>query len=553
MTPQHQQQTAFRSGVAFGAIVGIAIGIIVGLCCGIAYSQDDVVPTPRAAVGWAAEHLAQQPEGTRNRWRYIVADPWAEKDWIAAVTVGLNTAVNREPIPFRPDVLANGWMVAVDFARLCSDEHERATVLAVWDGLAVREPYFHVPQVNTGLKVPVVASHLPVDHVQVVVAWSEQENRHGVVPIYRAGFALSQMLAAEEGVYYQLRGTPSGGGREGCPTCQGRGGLKLTSSGRTIPCPDCQGGGTDEDRWLAKWGLSTAKSAAFRSDLRKGIFRSNVTSFPRGAVAVRGFVGSAWLTEDVQGNDPTKHPIHSLLPGADGKLPADAKEDIAEMPNGYHDFLLTDGTGRRQNLAILNGQAVTDTTVPSPHPGLLQPAISCIRCHWTKDFSIGEEKFAMSGLHPVANDVATLLAPEGGVNILAFRDAELSRLAGLYAGSHLFDQSLQLGRARLSIAVQQSTGLSVQAAGLAVMSLFNRYRYANIDAATACLELGVRVPAESDGRTELAGMIGGAADNPDATLLALLRGLSVRREDWERVYSDAATRSLARNQDGGEQ
>lgn len=539
------------SGEARAFVWGMLTGCLIffaGFVCGRVSAQD-VVPTPRAAIGWAAEHLAQQHD--RANWRYLVADPWADPDWAAAVTVGLNTAINREPVPYRPLLMANGWMIGVNFGLLVSDPVERAKVLAVWDGMAVDEPYFHVPRVNSGLSVPVVASHLPQEHVEIVVAWSEQANRHGVVPIYRAGWALSQMLSAHEGRFYQLRGTSKGNPRASCPTCQGRRALKLTSTGRTIPCPDCSGGGSDEDRWLAKWGLSTAKSATFRGDLRKGMIQSQVTGFPRGALAVQGFVGRGWITEDVLGNDPTKHPIHSLLPGPDGKLASDAKEDIVEMPSGFHDFALFNGKEELQTLAVLEGLAVRDTTVPVPHPPLLQPAISCIRCHWMKDFDLADQKYPAAGLHPVANDVQTILAPQLGGDVLG-SDAELSRLAGLYAGSHLFDQSLQLGRARLAVAVQQATagivpnkpqGLTVQEGGLAVMSLYNRYRYPLVDAAMAIQELGETLEADENAAERLALLIGKATDNPDATALALLRGLGVRREDWERVYHDLYLRA----------
>lgn len=540
---------AWGDGFAQGLVIGILAGAIsMGVFC-VALGQE-IRPTPRDAMGWAAEHLVQQPN--RSDWRYVLADPWVEPSWTGAIAVALNTAINREAVPYRPTVLANGWMLAVDFSMLSSDPLERARVLAVWDGLATIEPYFHVPATNSGLKVPVVASHLPPEHVETVVAWSDQANRHGVVPIYRAGFVVWQILSADDGVYYRIRGVKRGGD---CDRCKGSGKLRLIQSGRIITCPDCGGASkserTEEGTWLADRGFSVADSARFRADLRKGVIRSQVLGGPRSALFVRGLVGRGWITEDVVGDDPRKHPIHSLLPRADGTLPAQAKELIVEMPWGGHDFLLTNGdAGEIQTKAIIAGIAATDTTVPDPHPKTLQPAISCIRCHWAKQFG-SEPRRDMAGLQPVANDVQTILAPEGGVDILA-KGSELSRLAGLYAGGHLFDYELDLGRARLALAVQSVTerivpdkpaGLSVREAGLAVQDLYAAYKYEDVSAERACLELGLE-PGEQP-TAILAEAIGGAADNPNATLLALLRGLSVRREDWELVYHDAYLRTIA--------
>lgn len=544
----------FLWGVVVGAIVGAGI---VG-CAAVACGQEDG-PTPRNAVGWAAEHLAMQ--SNREDWRYILADPWVESDWSAAISIALNTAINREAIPYRPQVLANGWMLAVDFSKLVSDEHERARVLKIYDGLALDEPYFHVPRRVSGISVPVVAAHLDPEQVTLLVQWSDQAARHGVVPIYRAGWAISQMLSAHEGAFYQLRGTPGAMGVP-CDRCAGKGWVRIHRTGEVQPCGQCEQSGrrpgqTDEDAWLDKWGLSTRESASRLADRRKAQFDSGVLGdVARGVVALRGFVGSGWASEDSIGLDPDKHPIYSLEPGEDGKQPKDAGELIVEMPNSLHDFLLVDGKGKTVTLAVLNGEAVRDTTVPAPYRPLLQPAISCIRCHWTKDMQSGDERVPIAGLHPMRNDVTTILDKRGGVDILG-DDKTLARIAGLYAGYHEFDQSLQLGRMRLGIGVRQCTegldpqrpqGLSVQEAGMAVMGLYGRYRYRKVTPADALADLTGTVVEDQEAPARLAQILGGVDQNPDASLIGLMRGLPIRVQDWERVFGDAYLQAVSREE-----
>jgi hypothetical protein len=308
-------------------------------------------------------------------------------------------------------------------------------------------------------------------------------------------------------------------------------------------------------------GLDVAVSRGVEGDDRAAVFQSGVTGKPRTVEQVQGAIGKARITYDVFDEDVSaeRHAIYELL---DSVNRSRGKEIIFERANGLFGYLITDSAGSLVDVAPPN--LVSDHRTPEPATRQLYPPLSCIRCH-------GPE----SGVKSVRNDVPTLLGggQQGDVDLfddLASKDnrrATVDRIAGLYAAGDAFVHDAELSRSRFADAVWRATrGMGVEGAdkvavkaAAALADQYAEYWYprstteANVNADRACLELGYRVPA-GKGAAFLQQRLkpqradftveGVPVESADPSLAALRRGISIRRQDFERVYPYAASQII---------
>lgn len=283
-----------------------------------------------------------------------------------------------------------------------------------------------------------------------------------------------------------------------------------------------------------------------RSDQRVAMMRSQVTGGPRRvdlmrALAGRDGQGSLSITHDLKAKniDIGTHPLANLL-----DVKADAGEIIWDRQNGLHGYALVDGKGNLQ--AEAPPDVARDHTIPAPHHGRLQSAISCIRCH---------EAEGSDGWKSLTNDVHALAK---SLDIFGDRKGvgrdSIDRLVGLYAGS----PNKWLSRARDDYAdsVLRSTGPwpnskdqadVVKLTGSQVAAMWKRYHWDMVDATSALREIGREPKAKDTSLEDLRAVIRlppGSIEDP--RLAALISGLAINRADWDLVYGFAYERSERR-------
>lgn len=309
-----------------------------------------------------------------------------------------------------------------------------------------------------------------------------------------------------------------------------------------------------------------------RSDQLIGIFRSEVTAGPRSVNLIPtlsgrldGSVRIAAITNDLKRSsiDIAQHPVFNLL-----ETKPDAHEVIFTRDNGSVGYALFNGAGTRQDEAPPD--VAKDHTIPPPHHGRLQPAISCISCH---------EADGSDSWKPLRNDVRTLLtgAKIKGVNVfddqggrVAGRSQEdnVSRIAGLYFGNT--EPFFVAGRTFWTQYVVRASGqwkdskkgqLDVgQLSAERIVKLWRAYNYSLVDARQALRELGVDVGDDDALRVlgnllppDAAAAVGNVIPE-DPRIAGLRAGLGITRTDWDLVYGFAAYRAARRLQalQGGE-
>jgi hypothetical protein len=458
------------------------------------------VEAPEDAVRLVAADLATLPEPDRSSVRYLWIPPGAPENAHHAIAFAVNTAATRSG-RLVPGVLV-GSLHRFDLREVCPDPKLFPKVAGEWDRIALEDPYFR----RAGTLHPSIAA-----------AWIAAGGL-AEPPVCRADRWLSQALSANRGRYLELRGL-----------------AEITADETRSP----------EEIALARVGIFERPAIDIDGDRRVGMIRSDVTAKPRAVLALRGLVGSAWITEDLLDGDSLetdRHPLYHLLDSRPR-----GHEIIAELPNGLHLFLITDDRGTI--LREAPPDLVADSRVPEPHTRRLDGgAISCIRCHASGD-----------GLRDCANDVARILATD--VRILGDGDLapELARekIATRYAGRD-FERHLERGRLDYSAAVDELTGgeLNVRELSDLTAAIYGELRYPLVDPARAVAELGFRIEDESlDPAAVLRELlptpvpVPGVAITEDPTVALLAAGVPIGRDDFDRVFGELLIRSAPwRNQ-----
>jgi len=537
-------------------------------------NQLNAAPHPRDAVAYALADCQSLPADSRPFQRYIWI-PDGDRKKAAALNFAVNTAVSRATTIVTPVPVANGKLMRYDLRALAPRESQYAALHANWEKLAF-EPYFHLtksatdalpsnaitiasrdddPVGSVRFKVGDVIWYRSPTHTFFILENNRwvQRSRPTTVQLVAAPAAHTNLTSA-----VLLQGlTQSGAALVRYDFFMTRvlssidGGLYYDFSGINGTIAAARKGGstkTDQQIILEALGANEQIISSLRSDQRAAMFRSNVTGKPRQIEVFQGQgvrpgsgTGLVTMTHDVFDNDvdPARDPIRNLLNFQDR-----ARELIAERggtfgANGMHLFALFDSTGKLQAEAPPN--VVVDHTIPRPHTGRLQAAISCIRCHGPQE-----------GFQPFNNEVQTMLA--GYLNIfgdVSSRDTvpdQLDRLAGLYSGD--LSKPIRRGRDDYTDAIYRATGgMQVPEASLLVANIYQAYVYDTVDAQKACLELGYVVPAAqavyylNQILPPLNRDVLGISPE-DPIIGALKAGLSVNRYQWEQVYPDAAFRAM---------
>lgn len=474
-------------------------------------------PTPRDWSGWAIADLINIPESRRPFIRYLAIPGWGNERWWPAANFTLNTVVSHSRVIRNAVPIANGWMLRVDLSELSPNSSEGKSQLAktieVWDGLAAKDPYLHIPDVNLKDKIAVVSPVVPPDQAELLATITLSPGA-----VYRLDWFMAKALQTlNDGQYYEFR--------------------------QVEFAPEK---GNARDNWLTKRKVFVGTSEDGGGSLRAAMERSEVTAKPRRVDMMNTLArvnGLASITRDLidetprDRNIPNAHPFLSLLEIAD-----DGAEIIVSAPNGLHDYLLANGKG--EILREAPPQLVHDTTIPSPHTKRLQPGISCIACH-----CIDNE----DGWRTVRNEVKLMV--DSGLNVFAdlgggkfSREEVLDKLAGFYA-LNPEDAEQPLPRARRDY----STAVSLCAAGVKfeadksivtqigqlTTSIVHGYEYDYITPELAAREIGYAVPEGFKGNP-IRAIVGEVSTEQEIHVFVgrLMIGLGINRASFEVIYQD---------------
>lgn len=497
------------------------------------------VPDTTDAVAWAVQDILLRNQHDKPFLRYLWVPPWGSPVWHQTNSLLVNSAASKSSVIHLPETTAGGWLIVWDLRKLAPKAEDLERLIVVWDALSYREPYFHA-ELPKGQAVACrtftfidgkqynARRFVPAPHVEQGYTLLENETL-SFAPLVRADDFLRRLSSTVDGgLYYHFAGFI-------------RGGRRLT-----------------ETEIFKEVGIDVALSRTVEGDDRAAVFQSGVTAKPRMVEQVQGALGKARITYDIfdEDFDAGRHPIYHLL---DMVNRARGKEIIYEKSNGLFGYVITDGAGTLADVAPDN--LVSDHHVPDPVTKRLFPPLSCVRCHGP-----------FGGIQQVRNDVPFLL--KGGLagDVDVFddlssndgRQGTVDRLAGLFAAEDKFYTDLGTAKIRYADAVWSATrGMDVRERELVAVKaaeawagIYANYWYptslttGNISADQAALELGHRVKTAGEGaaffqqtfkpgRVDI--LIGGVPVTiVDPTIAAMRRGLSVRRQDFERVYAFAA-------------
>jgi len=495
---------------------------------------------PHHAVAAAALDAGALGPVEAPHYRYYWAIDPAE-EFHDAFAYALNTAASHSPNLYQHDRLADGRLIRVDLRRLAPQAKDYARLVAILEGLAGVDPYFHVQgrrkvapyKASDGKTYDFVvgtdlALHTDLQHHLLLTTLTGSS-----APILRADWFLVKMLSVlDGGLYYRLRGI------EAKPEK-----------------------GTAEQAWHELLGADPAQAARLRSDERLVTWHSNVTGKPRAieffyAANSRPSLGPSLLTitrDFFDGPiDGKRHVMKNLL-----NYSFDGSEQIGMLPNGMLAFALFDAAGGLVDVAPQN--LVTDRTVPGPHTANLQAAVSCIRCH-----------AADEGWKPAQNDLKLVTQGKFAIDIFDDESSKddpadtLDRLVGLYGGD--MDEPLRVARTTHAKAVFALTGSEPATVMEYVGQAYNRYAYDAITPAVVCREAGYQV--NDDNAVAVFNEIcpplppNALGVSPESITIASLRSwtkekpIRVPRGDWEQEFADFALRvrtaTNERNAEGAE-
>lgn len=496
------------------------------------------VPDTTDAVAWAVQDLMARQPLDRPFLRYLWVLPWMDVTAHQTNSFLVNSAINQTSVIALPEGTAGGWLIVWDLRQLATKDADLVRLVQTWDALGFEEPYFHV-QLPASVKPIACRSFVingqtfthrrtvPAPHVAEGYGLLEAETL-SFAPLLRADYFLRRVSSTiEGGLYYHFMGFIQGSKR-----------LTEAEIFRTV-------------------GLDVTISRGVEGDDRAAVFQSGVTGKPRMVEQVQGAIGKARITTDIfdEDVDASRHAIYELL---DMVNRGRGKEIIFERANGLFGYILTDGSGKLVDVAPPN--LASDHQVPSPATKQLFPPLSCIRCHGSS-----------GGVKHVRSDVPKLLGDGRAGDLDVFTDlsspanrtATVNRLAGLFAATDKFYGDLERSRQSFADSVWQATrGANVHGrekvaskAASMLSDSYSEYWYpkdsetGNVNADRAALELGYRVkPGDGPrflsetikpGRVDA--IIGGVpVEFADPSLAALKRGISIRRQDFERCFSQAA-------------
>lgn len=534
-------------------IVGIILTILsCSLCRGQERKDKSVLVRPVVeiqarhneidAVGWAFAAFLEYPQDRYPYLRSIYLPWWADAEWIYAVDVGVNLAAGHGRVLVRGDRHAGGHLLVYDLSRLCPDPVKLAKLIATWDEIAIRDPQFHVTELNQQTKQPVaiLAPHLeqalarhatdPAKSQRIDVLITQLTRSTGA--IYEAGFFLEQALTSGDlasGKYPEFR--------------------QYDFNPKQF---------TPLQNLLRERGFFYEQTKDGGGDKGSFMFRSGVSGKARIVLHIPGILTKvpAFVTFDVTDADrrPNEAFIRNLI---EFDKFSKGSEWYIPRPDGLIDFALADGQGKFVRVAPPN--LVSDDNKPRGHTKELETGLSCIVCHAAP----GED-----GYRSVRNDLDYIIGSDadflgatievkgdGGRPKTLTKQQAVDILVGRYA-EPMDEPDGPLGRARRDFiaAVDQLTDYPVVAGGPSCVELVCKKiqeivytrRYNLVDADVVCKELGYEIPPGS-GRESLARIVAklplGEIDDPLIPMIK--KGASVNRSDMDAIRIEMARRSIS--------
>lgn len=450
--------------------------------------------------------------------RYLWSIDGDEGTWTAAswgVNYGVSLAATQAP----PKSLAGGHLIRVDLRECLREADGLPRLLALWDFLATKDPYFHVDQLGL-VDVP------RFRHANG--KWYTRDYRpfRGPAPhLGPAGKELAAAIGCQRAAILEARWFS----RMALSTLKG--GIYYDFRGLTV-------GRTTLEGYLRSRGFDRAAIERLRTGERAIMLISQVTGKPREIEVVQGASaqpstagGRAFITKETKDANQAieAHPIYNVL-GAR----ADAFEVIVEQDHRL-EYTLFDANQRLAR--SVPEDIAADHEIPRPFTKQVQPAIGCIRCHGQEEGwrTFGDDLTALLN-HDFGGGppgTRTVLGPIADLSQTDQADA-LLRIKAAFGG----DPAKVLRDARFDHATNIFHITGGQKPDVAAANLSTAYaalEYQAVTADIASKEIGW--PG-----AKFAEVVPG--NQPEDPLIGALRaGRAITRADWERVFPLAAERA----------
>jgi uncharacterized protein (TIGR03000 family) len=286
----------------------------------------------------------------------------------------------------------------------------------------------------------------------------------------------------------------------------------------------------DEDDWNSFFGVTDVAKYLKRVqiDTRNGAAVEGGEIGKEGSIVARQNrlllrigtpFGAAWKTFDVAETSGEKdfieRPAESTALAVVGKLKYDAGELIASLPNGGQAYLLTDGKGRR--IEVADNRFAIDRT--DSKDVRVRTGGSCLVCHSQKN-----------GIIPPRNVIARNLAQ--GID-LKFRDTdEQDRVRGFFLG---WDRKLKFDQDNYLDLTQRTTGWD----GAKLSAEFRAARDwydAPVDAEQAARHVGVPLTTFKLIASAVGAKPRGEGGGSTTRLKMLIQGDVIPRKTWDKDW-----------------
>lgn len=441
--------------------------------------------TPAEGVRAALQDCNTIEAGFRSQMRWALCETPEQQ---VALNYLLN-AISRSRV-IRPAKVVVGQadgkaLLRIDLAGY-ANQRERSTYLelvSAWERLAGDDPYFHI-KTQVALAGEKDAKTITVDGgwVNLPNAVALRQATGSIGAVLRADYIISRMAAED---YYSFAGVQQ-----------------------------------KQGDFLTFQGVQRDVIEKLAADTAANLFRSNVTHKPRRVVRLPGPTGSVWITLDVDAESPDRDPIRNPVdvagPVGKQRFNFQASEIFYARPNGMWGVALYDAKGERQ--ASVPDKVAKDTEAQD---GIVQPLISCIRCHSTH---------GKGGLQAFTDDQKPLLTGEAAI-LKSYVPEVAQRVAELYDPARL-NREIERDREDYEDAVKRACNCDDLKATQCLSGTYARYVYDPVGRSTAAAECGV------DSKV----FVARTAVSTDPIILALRSGKPVTRKSWESSYSEAMLR-----------
>lgn len=269
------------------------------------------------------------------------------------------------------------------------------------------------------------------------------------------------------------------------------------------------------------------QAAQAEKDRRGTVTASGITINNRRLDRVPTFLGYYWFSTDAKTSVDAQNFLEILLDRK--KENFDASEQIFSLPNELQGYALFNNKGIRQDAVP---DDIASSNQHSHHDGRILAGVSCTICH-----NVGILPF-----RSVIRDIVKKPTRTQGGGKLESPDPEsIRRAQQLYSDADDMLRKTQRDQQLYNDAVKKVTGWDGSKLSLNLNRIYSNYLYGNepgrdpLTLEMAAREMGVTV---AHAREKLAGM-----ERPG--IIGLLNDVPLRRDQWEKLYPEAAARCSA--------